>query len=69
MPEHILRRYARGLMSIPPEISMADLMRMILYFVENNCYYSQQGNERARKKHDVRISLLILHRVVSFLQL
>ena len=27
------------------------------------------GNERARKKHDVRISLLILHRVVSFLQL
>ena len=32
-------------------------------------YYSQQGNERARKKHDVRISLLILHRVVSFLQL
>lgn len=36
MPEHILRRYARGLMSIPPEISMADLLRMILYFVENN---------------------------------
>lgn len=32
-------------------------------------YYSQQGNERAREKHDVRISLLILHRVVSFLQL
>lgn len=27
------------------------------------------GNERARKKHDVRISLLILHRVFSFLQL
>ncbi len=36
MPEHILRRYARGLMSIPPEISMAGLLRMILYFVENN---------------------------------
>ena len=35
----------------------------------NNSYYSQQGNERAREKHDVRISLLILHRVVSFLQL
>ena len=34
-----------------------------------NRYYSQQGNERAREKHDVRISLLILHRVVSFLQL
>ena len=34
-----------------------------------SCYYSQQGNERAREKHDVRISLLILHRVVSFLQL
>lgn len=32
-------------------------------------YYSQQGNEKAREKHDVRISLLILHRVVSFLQL
>ena len=36
MPEHILRRYASGLMSIPPEISMAGLLRMILYFVENN---------------------------------
>lgn len=35
----------------------------------NKCYYSQQRNERARKKHDVRISLLILHRVFSFLQL
>lgn len=35
----------------------------------NKGYYSQQGNERAREKHDVRISLLILHRVVSFLQL
>ena len=32
-------------------------------------YYSQQGNEKAREKHDVRISLLILHRVFSFLQL
>ena len=37
--------------------------------VQLPCYYSQQGNERAREKHDVRISLLILHRVVSFLQL
>ena len=36
MPEHILRRYARGLMSIPPEISMADLLKMILHFAENN---------------------------------
>ena len=34
-----------------------------------HCYYSQQGNEKAREKHDVRISLLILHRVFSFLQL
>ena len=38
-------------------------------FALYNRYYSQQGNERAREKHDVRISLLILHRVVSFLQL
>lgn len=36
MPEHILRRYASGLMSIPPEISMAGLLRTILHFAENN---------------------------------
>ena len=34
MPEHILRRYARGLMSIPPEIRMAALLSMILHFVD-----------------------------------
>ena len=45
-----------------------DFMRCHI-FLRILSYYSQQGNERAREKHDVRISLLILHRVVSFLQL
>ena len=41
--------------------SVVDYLNALLLFTA--------GNERARKKHDVRISLLILHRVVSFLQL
>lgn len=40
-----------------------------VYLDSNSKLLFTAGNERARKKHDVRISLLILHRVVSFLQL